>query len=240
MSAPGLVRRAVPALLAQASPSDFPGIHPPEPGVNVPELVIGGIFALFALRSLARWWSTEFDAVSSREQVLYSLHATARVGMWVAFAGFFFGYALVDDPGRLRWYFLVPLGLAAIQFLTAMWLGLSLGGGRPGVGDSPAGNDVHMGTERGRNEPNGRTEHQPGPLESHKSGRTAQPGHPQPQAAEIESARLLANEAREALRGRGLTDDEIRTLADDYVAEDRGESLEAFIEWASGRGRRHL
>lgn len=106
--------------------------------------------------------------------------------------------------------------------------------------ESPAGNDVDMDTERARNEGNGRAELQPGPLQPDKSGRTAQPGHPQPQAAEIESARILANEAREALRGRGLTDDEIRTLADDYVAEDRGESLEAFIAWASGRGRQHL
>jgi hypothetical protein len=240
MNAPGLLRGALPAVLGQASPSTFPGIHPPDPGVNVPELVIGGIFSLFALRSLSKWWSTEFEAVSPSEQVLYSLHATARVGMWVAFAGFFFGYALVDDPGSLRWYILVPLGLAAIQLLTAMWLGLSFGGGRPGVADSPAGNDVHMETEHARNGGNVRAEHHPGPLEPDKSGRTAQPGHPPPQAAEIESARILANEAREALRGRGLTNDEIRTLADDYVAEDRGESLEAFIEWASGRGRRHL
>jgi hypothetical protein len=62
--------------------------------------------------------------VNARESVLYALHVTARVGLWFAFAGFFVGYALVDEPQSLRWYVLVPLGLAAIQLLTALALGM--------------------------------------------------------------------------------------------------------------------
>ncbi len=76
----------------------------------------------------------------------------------------------------------------------------------------------------------------PGPLEPEKHADVEQPGGPVPEAAEVESARLLANQARDALRGRGLTDEDIRRLADRYVAEDRGEDLDQFIAWASRAG----
>ena len=78
-----------------------------------------------------------------------------------------------------------------------------------------------------------RPQHDPGPLEPEKHGDTADPGHPQPQAAEVESARVLSNEARDALRARGLTDRQIRRLADEYIALDRGEGLREFIAWAT-------
>lgn len=68
---------------------------------------------------------------------------------------------------------------------------------------------------------------------SDKAGDSSEPGAPQPEAAEVESARLLAAQAREELVSRGLDDDEIRRFADRYVAEDRGEDLDAFVEWAS-------
>jgi hypothetical protein len=82
-----------------------------------------------------------------------------------------------------------------------------------------------------------RTTQPPGPLEPEKHGETAEPGHPQPEAAEVESARLLENQARGELRRAGLTDREIRVLADEYIALDRGEDLEAFIAWARERSR---
>ena len=80
--------------------------------------------------------------------------------------------------------------------------------------------------------------HPPGPLEPEKRGESAEPGVPQPEAAEVESARLLANQARETLREEGLSDTEIRRLADQFVAEDRGNDLSAFLEWAHRRARR--
>lgn len=81
-------------------------------------------------------------------------------------------------------------------------------------------------------------DHPPGPLEPAKRGESDQAGAPQPQAAEVESARILANQAREALLDAGLTNAEIDRLADDYVAEDRGEGLADFIDWAKQRSRR--
>jgi hypothetical protein len=82
------------------------------------------------------------------------------------------------------------------------------------------------------------TKRPPGPLEPEKHGETADPGHPQPEAAEVESARLLANQARAELTRAGLSDKEIRRLADDYVALDRGEDLDGFITWAKARSGR--
>jgi hypothetical protein len=79
-----------------------------------------------------------------------------------------------------------------------------------------------------------------GPLQPEKQGETAEPGQPQPEAAEVESARLLANQAREALLPTGLTDDQIRKLADEYIALDRGEDLNDFVGWAKEEGRSKL
>ena len=80
--------------------------------------------------------------------------------------------------------------------------------------------------------------HPPGPLEPAKRGESSDPDRPQPQAAETESARVLANQAREALLEAGLTNIEIDRLADDFIAEDRGEDLADFTEWARRRSRR--
>ena len=72
----------------------------------------------------------------------------------------------------------------------------------------------------------------PGRLAHAKRGNTSDPGYPQPQAAEVESARLLANDARPALLAAGLSTEDIDRLADDFIAEDRGEATEPFIDWA--------
>ena len=72
----------------------------------------------------------------------------------------------------------------------------------------------------------------PGRLAKVKRGETSDPGYPQPQAAEVESARLLANDARAALLAAGLSDEDIDRLADDFIAEDRGEATEHFTSWA--------
>jgi hypothetical protein len=85
---------------------------------------------------------------------------------------------------------------------------------------------------------NDRDHEEPGPRVHEKLGDTSEPRHPQPEAAEVESARLLANQARDALEAQGLQEDEIRALADEYVALDLGEDLDEFMDWAMTRGRR--
>jgi hypothetical protein len=73
---------------------------------------------------------------------------------------------------------------------------------------------------------------EPGPLVPEKLSDDSGPGRPEPDAEEVESARLLANTARDRLRSEGLDDEEIRRLADAYVALDLGEDTEDFIAWA--------
>ncbi|HEY3210310.1 MAG TPA: hypothetical protein VGL18_11060 [Actinomycetota bacterium] len=194
------------------------------------ELVIGGIFVLLGIRSLLRWMRTGFEAPAVRDQVLFALHAAGRVGLWFAFAGFFFGYALIDQVGPfVRWYLFVPLGLAGLQLMTGVLLARSPSPRRGDEGRVRSG-------ARGNPSPMSRKQ-PPGPLEPEKHGETAEPGHPQPEAAEVESARLLENQARDELRKAGLTDGDIRRLADEYVALDRGEDLDGFIAWAKERTR---
>jgi hypothetical protein len=75
----------------------------------------------------------------------------------------------------------------------------------------------------------------PGPLAPDKLSDDSSPGRPEPDAEEVESARLLANQSREALRTDGLDDEAIRRLADAYVALDLGEDTDDFIAWARER-----
>ena len=78
----------------------------------------------------------------------------------------------------------------------------------------------------------------PGPLESEKRTGDAE-GQVQPEAAEVESARLLANDAAEHLKPAGLDDEQIRRLADEFIARDRGEAVGDFVAWAKERERHH-
>jgi len=114
------------------SPGPSPLEQPPAPGTSVPELVVAGILAVFGLWSLAKWLRTDFQTDSWRERILYALHVTSRVGLWFGFAGFFFGLAVVDEPGRLTWYILLLLGLAGLQFVTAVALSQGGRGDHPG------------------------------------------------------------------------------------------------------------
>jgi hypothetical protein len=201
--------------------------------VSVFELVVAGILGLLGVRSLSTWLGRDFMAESAGETLLFVLNITARVGTWFVLGGIFVGYALVDEPQGLRWYLILLIGLAGMQLLTSFFLARSprgTTGGTPGVVPRSEGN-AHVVAAADHNHP-------PGPLEPAKRGETFHPGHPQPEGAEVESARLLANQARESLLDAGLTNTQIDRLADDYVAEDRGEDLADFIEWAKRRSRR--
>jgi len=115
-----------PPFLGSAGPSPTPsagasgGAH----GLAIVELAAAAVFVTLGIRSLVRWLRSDYRPEEPGERVLYALHVTARVGMWFAFAGFFAGYALVDEPQSFRGYVLVPLALAAIQLLTGVLLGL--------------------------------------------------------------------------------------------------------------------
>ena len=106
--------------------------------MRVAELVVAGLLSLGGIRSLVVWIRSEFDARSAREQVLYSLYCTARVGIWFAFAGFFAGYALLDEPQHFAWYVMIPISVAAVQMLAglALWRSLPNPPGTDAAGDA--------------------------------------------------------------------------------------------------------
>jgi hypothetical protein len=72
----------------------------------------------------------------------------------------------------------------------------------------------------------------PGRLAEAKTESCDPDGMRSPVGDEVESAHLLANAARPLLRALGLGEAEVLRYADDFVAEDRGNSLEEFVDWA--------
>jgi hypothetical protein len=76
---------------------------------------------------------------------------------------------------------------------------------------------------------------QPGPLASEKISDGGE-GRPEPDAAEVESARLLANSARERLHAKGMEDQDIQRAADAYIALDLGEDTDDFVSWVAEGG----
>ncbi|MDP8955972.1 MAG: hypothetical protein M3N24_03315 [Actinomycetota bacterium] len=96
--------------------------------MRIASVVLGVLLFLLGVRSLVRWFRTHFEAASGAEQLLYSLHVTARVGIWFALGAAFLGYALVDEPQNFAWFVGVPIVLAATQLLTSMLLARSPSG----------------------------------------------------------------------------------------------------------------
>lgn len=98
--------------------------------MRIVEVVFAGLFALGGLRSLVVWMRRPFEGVDVADHGLYALFVTGRVGLWLAFAGLFAIYASSDAEGRaaidelteLRWFFVVPLVLAAVQIAAGYFL----------------------------------------------------------------------------------------------------------------------
>jgi hypothetical protein len=103
------------------------------------ELVLAVVLTAGGIRSLWVWTRRPFEGTDVTDHLLYALFVTGRVGLWFAFAGLFAIYASSDAAGRaavdelseLRWYFVVPLVLAAMQ----LGAGYFLGRRRPSPGD---------------------------------------------------------------------------------------------------------
>ena len=93
--------------------------------MNVPEVVVGSMLALTGVRSLVVWMRRPFESRSVRDQVLYALFRTGRVGVWLALAGMFFVYAFTKHDQDVRWLVIVPIALAGVSALSAYGLGRS-------------------------------------------------------------------------------------------------------------------
>ena len=97
------------------------------------EVTTASLLALLGVRSLVYWVRRPLDSRSMRDQLLYAVWVTGRVGLWFAIAGVFAisaaigreGRAFIDEFHRYRWYFFVPLTLAIMQLVAALMLGRS-------------------------------------------------------------------------------------------------------------------
>ena len=69
------------------------------------------------------------------------------------------------------------------------------------------------------------------PEEPHEAGvpeRVADQSHE-------EGARVLADEARERLRDKGFTDEQIREWAETYIAEEGSGTVDGLVAWIAAR-----
>ncbi len=95
------------------------------------ELSLAGLLGLAGLRSLWAWSRRRFEGADVVDHLLYAMYLTGRVGLWFSLAGLFLIYASVDAHGQpamdeldpFRWYLVVPLALAGMQFVAGWFLG---------------------------------------------------------------------------------------------------------------------
>ena len=73
------------------------------------------------------------------------------------------------------------------------------------------------------------------PQDETKAGETDDPALPQPKDTEVESARLLANDATPLLEADGLDREEVRRLADAFVAAGHEGDTQRFVQWVRAR-----
>jgi hypothetical protein len=105
--------------------------------VSVPELILAVVFAALGIRSAVWWLRRPLASTDARDHLLFAAYLTGRVGLWFSLAGFFLLFAL-DRGTRLRvgdatsrgsgvpdarWFVVVFLVLAAVQFVATHFLG---------------------------------------------------------------------------------------------------------------------
>jgi len=99
--------------------------------VKIAALILAAGFAALAVRSAVRWVTRRPPLRDATEELLFAAFVTGRVGTWVVAAGMFLvfgtisasGQPYVDEAKGFSWLFIVFLGLGAMQFLAAWFLG---------------------------------------------------------------------------------------------------------------------
>jgi hypothetical protein len=113
--------------------------------VRVFEIVMVCLLTFAGLRSLWVWSRRGFEGTDLVDHLLFALYVTGRAGLWFSLAGFFAlsaslnaqGRAAVDVLAPYRWYWMVPLLLATMQFVAGWFLGRRVPAGP--AGREPAG-----------------------------------------------------------------------------------------------------
>jgi hypothetical protein len=98
--------------------------------MNLVELVVAGLFAAGGIRSMWTWARRPFEGTDVADHLLYAGYLTGRIGVWFSLAGVFATYAFTanghatgEELSGYRWFFVVPIGLAALQLLAGLALG---------------------------------------------------------------------------------------------------------------------
>ena len=105
------------------------------------EFAVALVLTGFGIRSAVYWARRPFESTAIRDQLLYAVYLTGRVGMWFAFAGLFYLFAfvgasdpepnpitgelVVEHPSKYTWYIIVFAVLGAMQLLAGWFLGHS-------------------------------------------------------------------------------------------------------------------
>jgi len=95
-------------------------------------LALAAAFAALAVRSAVHWIRRRPPLRDARDELLFAAFVTGRVGTWAVAAAMFFvfgtisavGDPYVDEARGFGWLFFVFLGLGAMQFVAAAFLGL--------------------------------------------------------------------------------------------------------------------
>ena len=112
--------------------------------LQVIELIVAVFFFAGGIRSFWIWSRRPIDSDHIRDQLSYALYRTGRIGLWFAVGAIFLysslsgleGQALADDFQDHRWFLMVLLLLALMQFIGGYLLGRSVEK-RPGPDDPP-------------------------------------------------------------------------------------------------------
>ena len=66
------------------------------------EFALALVLTAFGIRSAVYWARRPFESTAIRDQLLYAVYLTGRVGMWFAFAGLFYLFAFVGATSGHR------------------------------------------------------------------------------------------------------------------------------------------
>jgi hypothetical protein len=112
--------------------------------VKIAALILAAVFAALALRSAVHWIQRHPPLHDATDELLFAAFVTGRVGTWAVAASMFWvfgtissGQRYVQEARSFSWLFIVFLGLGAMQFLAAWFLGSRDRSGRRAAGDDP-------------------------------------------------------------------------------------------------------
>ncbi len=89
------------------------------------EYVLAALFAVWGVATAWRSQSRGFAEDVGGARFLIAVHEASRALFWFGMAAFFVAYGAVAEPQEVRWVALIPVGMAVLRLLTAVFLARS-------------------------------------------------------------------------------------------------------------------